>query len=127
MEDHVQVVDAAAPPNIRYKIRVYANVEGLTKAYRDANVLHDDKNLTSFIQGFNKADTLCDIVDAGNGKECADVKLKGQSLIFVILQCGSSGIHQAKDTKLRYFKICRSFRAGYRRRSLFASRLLCLC
>ena len=65
------------PPNIQYKVRVYVNVEGLTQAYRGANILRGEDNLTTFIQGFNKADTLCDIVDAGNGKECADVKLKG--------------------------------------------------
>lgn len=74
-------------PNIAYKIRVYANVQGLTQAYRNANILHGDDNLTTFIQAFNKVNTLCDIVDAGNGKECADVKLKGQFLIIVVHLC----------------------------------------
>ncbi|QKX60430.1 uncharacterized protein TRUGW13939_07575 [Talaromyces rugulosus] len=76
VEDHVRTVVTKVPPNIQYKVRVYVNVEGLTQAYRGANILRGEDNLTTFIQGFNKADTLCDIVDAGNGKECADVKLK---------------------------------------------------
>ncbi|CRG83859.1 CCCH zinc finger DNA binding protein [Talaromyces islandicus] len=79
VEDHFQKCDTKLPPNILYKIRVYSNVEGLTKAYRDANVLPVGETLTPFIQAFNKANTLCDIVDAGNGKECADVKLKAHN------------------------------------------------
>ncbi|PLN85267.1 CCCH zinc finger DNA binding protein [Aspergillus taichungensis] len=76
VEAHLQGVDPGAPSNIRYRVYVYANVEGLTKAYHDAEVLTADESLTSFIQGFNKADELCNFVDAGNGKECADVKLR---------------------------------------------------
>ncbi|OKL58633.1 hypothetical protein UA08_06123 [Talaromyces atroroseus] len=75
-EDHIENLGTQVPPNIPYKIRVYANVEGLTKAYRDASILHGNENLTTFLQAFNKANILCDFVDAGNGKECADVKLK---------------------------------------------------
>jgi hypothetical protein len=56
---------------------VYANVQGLTKVYRDANILREDQDLGPFIQGFNMERTLCDFVDAGNGKECADAKLQG--------------------------------------------------
>lgn len=59
---------------------MFANVEGLTEAYRNNNILSAGESLTSFIQGFNQENALCDFVDAGNGKECADVKLRGQSL-----------------------------------------------
>lgn len=60
---------------------MYANVEGLTKAYQDASVLRADETLTSFIQGFNKEDTMCNFTDAGKGKECTDFKLQGESLV----------------------------------------------
>ena len=77
-EDHVQNTEPAAPSNTCYKIRVYANVAGLTKAYRADKLLADGQDLTSFIQGFNKAHPLCDFVDVGDGKECSDVKMRGQ-------------------------------------------------
>lgn len=76
-ESHVQSTDPAAPSNTCYKIRVYANVSGLTRAYRTDKILDYDKDLTSFIQGFNKAHPLCDFVDVGDGKECCDVKMRG--------------------------------------------------
>ncbi|OJJ06522.1 hypothetical protein ASPVEDRAFT_154545 [Aspergillus versicolor CBS 583.65] len=75
-ESHVQSTDPAAPSNTCYKIRVYANVSGLTKAYRTDKILDHDQDLTSFIQGFNKAHPLCDFVDVGDGKECSDVKMR---------------------------------------------------
>ncbi|KAL2811997.1 CCCH zinc finger DNA binding protein [Aspergillus granulosus] len=76
VEEHVQKVDPKMDPNTSYRIRVYANAEGLTKAYQDANILHGDQDLREFVQGFNMERTLCDIIDAGNGKECADAKLQ---------------------------------------------------
>lgn len=87
MDNHVKKAEEEETSNNMYKIRVrvYANVQGLTQAYRDASIIRGDENLTTFIQAFNKANTLCDFVDAGNGKECADVKLKGPSLITVDL------------------------------------------
>ncbi|GFF34825.1 CCCH zinc finger DNA binding protein [Aspergillus lentulus] len=78
VQDHIQKVDPEASPIISCKIRVFANVEGLTEAYRNNNVLSAGESLTSFIQGFNQENALCDFVDAGNGKECADVKLRAR-------------------------------------------------
>ncbi|KAL3466900.1 CCCH zinc finger DNA binding protein [Aspergillus heterothallicus] len=75
-EEHVQKVDPMMSSNTQYKIRVYANLDGLTKAYREAGVLRVDQDLRGFAQGFNMERTLCDFVDAGNGKECADAKLQ---------------------------------------------------
>ncbi|KAL3449156.1 hypothetical protein BJX65DRAFT_294679 [Aspergillus insuetus] len=49
VEEHVQNVDPKTDPNTSYKIR-----------------------------GSNMERTLCDFVDAGNGKECADAKLQAQ-------------------------------------------------
>lgn len=80
VEKHVQEVDHGVPPNTRYNIRVYANVEGLTKAYREVKILSQEESLARFIQGFNMPNGLCEFVDAGNGKECADAKLRGSFL-----------------------------------------------
>ncbi|KAL4868464.1 hypothetical protein BDV12DRAFT_103316 [Aspergillus spectabilis] len=76
VDDHVRKVNADVPPNTFFKIRVYANIDGLTKAYREANLLPADRNLAGFVHGFNQADDWCDFVDVGSGKECSDVKLK---------------------------------------------------
>ncbi|KAL2828341.1 CCCH zinc finger DNA binding protein [Aspergillus pseudoustus] len=76
VEEHVQKVDPKIDPNTIYRIRVYANVEGLAKAYCEANTLRADQDLRAFVRGFNMERTLCDFVDAGNGKECADAKLQ---------------------------------------------------
>lgn len=62
-------------------MRVYANVGGLARAYYDANVLGFPTELNIFLNGFNKEDALCDLVNAGDGKECADEKLKGKTTV----------------------------------------------
>jgi hypothetical protein len=77
VEYHLQEVEPEASPSTQCRIRVYANVDGLSKAYRDANIITADDGLVNFIRGFNMENVLCDFVDAGSGKECSDVKLKG--------------------------------------------------
>jgi hypothetical protein len=57
-------------------------VSGLAKVYRNAKITPTDDTFDSFIQGFNMENPLCDFVNAGNGKECTDEKLKGQSQGF---------------------------------------------
>ncbi|KAL1969126.1 hypothetical protein VTN77DRAFT_380 [Rasamsonia byssochlamydoides] len=74
--DSVRKLKPDAPANIQVKVRIYANVKGLAKAYRDASILADVMELDAFIQGFNMEDGLCDFVDAGSGKECSDEKLR---------------------------------------------------
>ncbi|KAL2801664.1 CCCH zinc finger DNA binding protein [Aspergillus granulosus] len=76
VDHHVQTVSPDVPAAIVYKIRVYAHVNGLTDAYRKANILSDGQKLEGFIHGFNQADEWCDFVDVGPGKECTDNKLK---------------------------------------------------
>lgn len=49
--------------------------------YYDTGVVSSKNVLNSFIQGFNMEDILCDFVDAGNGKECSDVKLGGKIML----------------------------------------------
>ena len=63
-------------------IRIYANIEGLSKTYRDAKLLSNTSQLDLFIRGFNKSHPLCDFVDAGNDKEAADSKIKGKGLLY---------------------------------------------
>jgi hypothetical protein len=67
------------PANVKVTVRVYANVGGLARAYYDAKVLGHAAELGIFVNGFNKEDALCDLVNAGDGKECADEKLKGKT------------------------------------------------
>ncbi|KAE8154530.1 hypothetical protein BDV25DRAFT_147430 [Aspergillus avenaceus] len=97
VEDHLFDLDPEANPSIQYRIRVYANVTGLMKTYRDTNIVPAEETMEAFIQGFNMENGFCDFVDAGTGKECSDVKLRAlfeQDIIDVhcqrILFCASA-------------------------------------
>ncbi|PWY96343.1 hypothetical protein BO94DRAFT_580200 [Aspergillus sclerotioniger CBS 115572] len=97
VDRHVRDIDPQASPNIQYRIRVYANVPGLMKACREANILRSNEALDPFIRGFNMENPLCDFIDAGNGKECSDVKIRAtfeQDILDVhcrhIIFCGST-------------------------------------
>ncbi|KAJ5881255.1 uncharacterized protein N7473_012308 [Penicillium subrubescens] len=100
--------------NVPYRIRVYANVRGLAKTYRENKTISEEGTLLSFVQGFNMEDVLCDFVDAGDGKECSDVKIRArfeQDIINVhcrhIMFCASAdngyarilGPHRNSNTK----------------------------
>jgi hypothetical protein len=74
----VKSIFPVADHKVKVLIRVYANVKGMSKAYKDANILPEQHIFGEFVQGFNMAEPLCDFVDAGTGKECADEKLKGK-------------------------------------------------
>lgn len=88
--EHVREVKPDSNPNVQFKIRVYANVAGLAKTYSDTGIVSSADTLRSFIQGFNMHNTLCDFVDAGNGKECSDVKVAGKNLLFLLLRMKGS-------------------------------------
>ncbi|KAH7109286.1 C-x8-C-x5-C-x3-H type zinc finger protein-like protein [Dendryphion nanum] len=62
--------------NSKIIIRVYANIRGLSKAYKDFDILSTQFGMEEFVRGFNMADPLCDFVDAGSGKECSDEKIR---------------------------------------------------
>ncbi|KAJ5649177.1 CCCH zinc finger DNA binding protein [Penicillium longicatenatum] len=81
---HVRKVAPDVDANIHYKIRMYANVTGLAKTYRDTGIINSEEVLRAFIQGFNMEGPLCDFVDAGNGKECSDVKIRGDAMMLLI-------------------------------------------
>ncbi|KAF1807888.1 C-x8-C-x5-C-x3-H type zinc finger protein-like protein [Eremomyces bilateralis CBS 781.70] len=64
------------PSNIQIRVRVYANTKGLASAYCYNKILGSADGLQMFVRGFNMGHPMCDFVDAGDGKECADSKLK---------------------------------------------------
>ena len=65
-------------------IRVYANLKGLARTYKDMDILSEPGQLEEFVRGFNMGDAMCDYVDAGTGKECSDEKVKGGDTPFMI-------------------------------------------
>lgn len=83
VQGHVQTLISNSSPNIQYCIRVYANVAGLTKTYRDTGTISANDTLEAFMRGFNMENVLCDFVNAGNGKECVDVKIRGMHVVFI--------------------------------------------
>ncbi|KAI4636882.1 hypothetical protein J4E93_010898 [Alternaria ventricosa] len=62
--------------HVQITIRVYANMKGLAKTYKDAEIVPQVASFDEFVRGFNMGDPMCDYVDAGNGKECSDEKIK---------------------------------------------------
>lgn len=58
-------------------VRVYASTQGLAKTYAENGIASDI--YYDFVRGFNIAQPLCDYVDAGPGKDCADVKVSCSS------------------------------------------------
>ncbi|KAL4982433.1 hypothetical protein BDW68DRAFT_192148 [Aspergillus falconensis] len=65
VKEHIKQGDPEASPTTSYNIRVFANVAGLTKVYRETSILRPDQDLSAFIRGFNMENPLCDFIDAG--------------------------------------------------------------
>ena len=65
-------------------VRVFANMRGLGKTLVDAQILDSSEDLGRFVCGFNKKFTSFDFIDAGNGKECSDSKLKSIFPSFIV-------------------------------------------
>jgi hypothetical protein len=76
---HLDSILPDRDPNTKVIVRVYANLKGLIRPYRDNDIIADPIILEAFVRGFNKYDPFFDFVDAGSGKECADEKLKSKS------------------------------------------------
>lgn len=66
------------PSQVFIRVRIYANTKGLAWAYGYNKILDVADDLHMFIRGFNMGHPMCDFVDADDGKECADSKLKGK-------------------------------------------------
>ncbi|ESZ96593.1 hypothetical protein SBOR_3015 [Sclerotinia borealis F-4128] len=64
------------PSQTSIRVRIYVNKKGLASAYCYNGILDSADDLDMFVRGFNMGHTMCDFVDAGDGKECADSKLK---------------------------------------------------
>lgn len=82
---YVKGLDGVSQPDPQIVVRIYANMEGLSKTYRDAKILFSPSQLDLFVRGFNKSHPLCDFVDAGNDKEAADSKIKGEELSSMLV------------------------------------------
>jgi hypothetical protein len=78
VEKKLKILSGNVPPHLQVIIRVYANLQGLAQSYQNSGLLSNGQTLEEFVRGFNMGDPLCDYVDAGNGKECADEKVKGE-------------------------------------------------
>ncbi|KAI5799890.1 hypothetical protein EDC01DRAFT_523986 [Geopyxis carbonaria] len=60
-------------------IRVYANIEGLARALKHANIIGSVNTLREFVVGFSDPCVEhCDFIDVGDGKEMADEKIKSE-------------------------------------------------
>ena len=82
VEDELRSSDGAR--HLQVIIRVYSNLKGLSKTYKEMGLLSDGV-FEDFVRGFNMGDVMCDYIDAGNGKECSDEKVKGQSACVIYL------------------------------------------
>ena len=59
-------------------IRIYVNMEGMVKVCNNGESLNSPTDFTVFAREFNMQHEMCDIIDAGKGKECSDTKLRGE-------------------------------------------------
>ena len=71
---------------MQVRIRVYANMKGLASTYCSNQILDNALDFQLFVRGFNMGVSMCDFVDAGDGKECADAKLKGVCCVLLCLE-----------------------------------------
>ena len=84
--DYVRNLDETSKYDVEIVLRIYANMEGLNKTYRDTKILSSPSQFDMFVRGFNKSHPLCDFVDAGNDKEAADSKIKGKRICHRLFQ-----------------------------------------
>ncbi|KAL8779178.1 MAG: hypothetical protein Q9213_007064 [Squamulea squamosa] len=61
--------------DVRLVVRIYLNVQDFGKTLFENGILEYSEDLNRFICSFNKKFPLFEIVNAGDDKECADVKL----------------------------------------------------
>ncbi|POR35957.1 Uncharacterized protein TPAR_03845 [Tolypocladium paradoxum] len=78
-------VPEASKQLINVIIHVYANTKGLGKKYKEMDLLPASGTFEDFVRGFNMGDELCHYTDAGDGKECADVKVQTADQILAAM------------------------------------------
>ena len=79
----------------RIKVRIYLNLDGLSRTLYNAKIVPDLQTLRQFMIGFTRNQQLFDVVDVGYGKERTDYKIKANfdndihnsSCKYVILGC----------------------------------------
>ncbi|RSM05275.1 hypothetical protein CDV31_009673 [Fusarium ambrosium] len=73
-----EAIKAQWPAYSRREIitHIYANMRGLGVTYESSGVVSNIMDWYAFVSGFNMVDPMFDYLDAGNGKECADYKIK---------------------------------------------------
>ncbi|RMJ12135.1 hypothetical protein CDV36_008211 [Fusarium kuroshium] len=73
-----EAIKAQWPAYSRREIitHIYANLRGLGVTYESSGVVSNIIDWYAFVSGFNMVDPMFDYLDAGNGKECADYKIK---------------------------------------------------
>lgn len=64
-------------------VRIYANLSGLSKCLAKAGLVGQEaRSLAPFTSSFTRAQDLFDFVDAGDKKETADFKIRGEFCFF---------------------------------------------
>ncbi|KAI4114669.1 MAG: hypothetical protein LQ345_004589 [Seirophora villosa] len=82
---HIQQYDGT---HWKIIVRIYANLEGLLKKYAYIGFTEEERTLRQFVTGFTQSQPLFDFVDAGQGKERADHKIKEHLGLFLSnVQC----------------------------------------
>lgn len=79
VEEQLRSLSLSTARHVQVKVRVYANVKGLARTYKEMEIIPQLTLFDEFIRGFNMGNVMCDYVDAGDGKECADEKVKSRS------------------------------------------------
>jgi hypothetical protein len=119
VEKKLKILSGNVPPHLQVIIRVYANLQGLAQSYQNSGLLSNGQTLEEFVRGFNMGDPLCDYVDAGNGKECADEKVKGKfsnrTASETPLTCSALFRHHLDDVHCRRVFFGASADNGYAR------------
>ena len=58
--------------NLKVVVHIYVNMSGMVRTYGKGPI-----DFGMFVREFNMSLPLFAFIDAGNGKECADAKLRG--------------------------------------------------
>lgn len=61
-------------------VHLYGSLRGLRTTYLDASIIDQREEFEQFVRGFDMVHPLCNLVNAGNGKECSDDKIRGKEL-----------------------------------------------
>ena len=75
--EYISIKIPCLPQDLEVVIKVYGNLKGLSRLYCDAKILDQREDFENFVRAFNMSHPSCDFIDAGNGKECSDDKIRG--------------------------------------------------